>query len=192
MDSITKHEMNLEDKREKQSILDHYGIFLNRVVRCVGDGSTHDLRKRTSIIIAYGKTEGSIYAKYYDKHEAKLCYLRYGNKDAEIVYSDEQPIEPIPDNEGEGIKDKDGKPTYELSVPFLKAMGERMAENKDKYPPYNWKKPMDKQELINAIWRHALEVLDSKFDDNGKANGHLAALACNSMMLHHQLTSNES
>lgn len=43
-----------------------------------------------------------------------------------------------------GIKDTKEKLFYELSWEFVEAMATRMSLNKgDKYPPYNWLKPID-------------------------------------------------
>jgi hypothetical protein len=93
----------------------------------------------------------------------------------------------------QGIKDSDGKLSYELSFEFLQAMALRMEKNKAKYPPYNWKKPIDREELNKAIKRHFFEIQMGMYADEGEPLGHIVALACNLMMLWEQMQpSNES
>jgi hypothetical protein len=38
-------------------------------------------------------------------------------------------------------------------------MAKRMSQNKGKYPPYNRQKPMDIEELKQALFRHTIEVM---------------------------------
>lgn len=91
-------------------------------------------------------------------------------------------------DKSEGIKEKDGKLFYELDWRFVEAMAIRMQENKgDKYPPFNWKKPINKEDLIQAINRHHIEVMDGNYSDGDREFGHIEAYACNAMMLWHQL-----
>ena len=87
----------------------------------------------------------------------------------------------------EGIKDSKDKLNYELDWEFLEGMAERMQVNKDKYPPYNWKNPMDLEKLRQALFRHCLEIMKGNFSDE-QVCGHLFAIACNAMMINHQLT----
>jgi hypothetical protein len=88
-----------------------------------------------------------------------------------------------------GIKENKDKLFYELDWSFVKAMAERMSQNKgdDKYPRFNWKKKIDVEELNQALIRHFISVQEGTFDDGGQENGHLIALACNAMMLVYQL-----
>lgn len=88
----------------------------------------------------------------------------------------------------EGIKENEGKLFYEIDFRFIEAMALRMANNKNnKYPPFNWKNRIDKQELIQAINRHHVEVMDGIFRDGEEEFGHVVAYACNAMMLWYQL-----
>lgn len=88
----------------------------------------------------------------------------------------------------EGIKEKDGKLFYEIDFRFIEAMAQRMADNKgDKYPAFNWKKPLDVEELKQAINRHHVEVMDGVYRDGEEEFGHVVAYACNAMMLWYQL-----
>ncbi len=87
----------------------------------------------------------------------------------------------------EGVKEEDGKLNYELDWGFLTQMAERMSKNKDKYPPYNWKKPMDIEKLKQATFRHMLEIMNGNYEDDGRMLGHLEAVALNAMMINYQL-----
>lgn len=87
-----------------------------------------------------------------------------------------------------GIKESNGKLFYELDWSFVKEMAIRMSQNKDnKYPRFNWKNKIEIEELNQALIRHFVSVQEGDFDDDGQENGHLIALACNSMMMVYQL-----
>lgn len=86
-----------------------------------------------------------------------------------------------------GIKYSKDKLFYEIDWEFVKLMAERMAMNKsDKYPVFNWMKPIDVKELNQALVRHFIEIQSGNYDDEQKY-GHYLALACNSMMILYQL-----
>lgn len=88
----------------------------------------------------------------------------------------------------EGKKEKEGKLFYEIDFRFIEAMAKRMAENKGgKYPPFNWKKKIDIEELKQGINRHHVEVMDGIYKDGDDDLGHVVAYACNAMMLWYQL-----
>ena len=89
-------------------------------------------------------------------------------------------------------KETDGKLHYELDFEFITQMAERMASNKKegKYSMYNWMKPMSKTDLINLIqaqYRHAMDLMNFKFDDDGRPYGTLEAFSNNAMMINYQL-----
>ncbi len=87
-----------------------------------------------------------------------------------------------------GIKESEGKLFYEIDWEFIQSMAERMAQNKgDKYPRFNWKSPIDIQELNAALVRHFIEIQKGNYDDDGQLFGHFYALACNAMMIVYQL-----
>jgi hypothetical protein len=92
-----------------------------------------------------------------------------------------------PYNSSEGIKESEGKLNVEYDWDFLKGQMNRMSKNKDKYPKNNWKKPMDVEQLKDAMFRHTLEVMNNNFEDDGDAMGHLYAIALNAMMIFTQL-----
>lgn len=86
-----------------------------------------------------------------------------------------------------GVKESENKLNIEYDWNFLKAQMNRMSKNKAKYPKYNWKKPIDIEELKDALFRHTLEVMDNNFEDDGDELGHLSAIALNSMFVFYQL-----
>ncbi len=86
-----------------------------------------------------------------------------------------------------GIKDSQNKLNYELDWDFIKAMAQRMALNKDKYPAYNWKQPIDLESLRQSLFRHVIEVMSGKYEDNGEELGHISAIALNAMFLFNQI-----
>ena len=86
----------------------------------------------------------------------------------------------------QGHKETEGKLPYELDWRFIEQMAQRMQINKGKYPPYNWKNPIELKDLLDALTRHMIEVLDGNYNDEGELD-HLPAIACNAMMLWYQL-----
>ena len=94
-----------------------------------------------------------------------------------------------------GTKDLANKLYYELDWTFVEAMARRMDKNKlpeGKYERYNWKKPINMDDLVQALTRHFIEIQKGNFEDEGEAFGHLTALAINAMMITYQLKNNES
>ena len=89
-------------------------------------------------------------------------------------------------------KETEGKLFYELDFEFITQMAERMASNKKegKYGLFNWMKPMSKTDLINLIqaqYRHAMDLMNFKFEDDGRPYGTLEAFSNNAMMINYQL-----
>ena len=84
-------------------------------------------------------------------------------------------------------KEKEGKLFYELDWDFITQMAERMASNKGKNEPYNWKKLDNVEDLKQAINRHHIEVMKGNYKDGNELLGHVVSYACNSMMLWEQL-----
>lgn len=87
-----------------------------------------------------------------------------------------------------GIKESKGKLFYEFDWEFIEEMAIRMQENKgDKYPVYNWKKPLDIEDLKQAINRHHMEVMKGNYEDDNNPLGHIISYATNAMMIYYQL-----
>lgn len=91
-----------------------------------------------------------------------------------------------------GTKQSSGKLNYELDFGFITQMAERMAQNKNKYEPYNWKKPIAVEGLKQALFRHVMDFManDNTLDD-GREFGHLESIALNVMMINYQLKYNK-
>ncbi len=88
-------------------------------------------------------------------------------------------------------KETEGKLFYELDFEFITQMAERMASNKGKYEPYNWKKLDNIADLKQSLFRHVLEVMNGNYEDDNRAKGHLEAVAINAMFINYQLKRNE-
>lgn len=91
-----------------------------------------------------------------------------------------------------GVKETEGKLDYELDWEFIEQIASRMAQNKDKYKPYNWKKPLDVEKLKQSLFRHVIEVMKNNYKDDERTFGHLESIALNAMMINFQLKLNKS
>lgn len=87
-----------------------------------------------------------------------------------------------------GIKESDGKLTYDIDWNFVEGMAARQAMNKDKYPRGNWQKKMNVEQLHDALTRHFIEIQKGNTEDGGQAFGHYFAIACNAMFIVYQLS----
>lgn len=87
----------------------------------------------------------------------------------------------------EGYKESSGKLNYELDWDFIKALAERMESGSKKYDPYNWKKPIDPEQLKQAMFRHVIEVMKGNYEDDGRPLAHIESIAANAMMLFYQI-----
>ena len=87
-------------------------------------------------------------------------------------------------------KEKEGKLFYELDWDFITQMAERMASNKGKYEPYNWKKLDNVEDLKQALFRHVIDIMKGNYEDDGREFGHLEAAADDLMMINYQLKNN--
>jgi hypothetical protein len=86
-----------------------------------------------------------------------------------------------------GVKESEGKICYELDWEFIEQMAARMSKNKDKYLPYNWKKPIEVEQLKQSLIRHVVEVMKGNYEDDRDELGHLYAVSLNAMMISYQL-----
>ena len=91
----------------------------------------------------------------------------------------------------EGVKETEGKLNYELDWQFIQQLAERMSQNKGKYEPYNWTKPMDVEKLKQSLFRHVIEVMKGNYSDDGREFGHWESIALNVMMINYQLKNNK-
>lgn len=99
---------------------------------------------------------------------------------------------PTPECQDSGYKESENKLSYELDWEFIESMAKRMQKGGQKYSPYNWKKPLDPEQLKQALFRHVIEVMKGNYEDDGSLLGHIEALSCNSMMLWYQLKHNKT
>ena len=90
-----------------------------------------------------------------------------------------------------GKKESDGKLDYEFDWEFIEAFAKRMSQNKGKYEPYNWKKSINIESLKQAMTRHHVEIMKGNYKDEEEELGHITSVACNAMMLWHQLTNHK-
>ena len=101
--------------------------------------------------------------------------------DMDVIYEEVLATEKM------GVKDLDGKLNYELDWDFIQGMAEKMSLNKDKYEPYNWKKPMEVEFLKQSLLRHVLEIIKGNHEDDNREFGHFESVALNAMMIFYQL-----
>jgi hypothetical protein len=99
-------------------------------------------------------------------------------------------LKKIENKNKEGIKETEGKLNYELDWDFIQQLAERMSQNKGKYEPYNWVKPMDVEKLKQSLFRHVIEVMKGNYSDDGREFGHWESIALNAMMINYQLKNN--
>ena len=92
--------------------------------------------------------------------------------------------------QAKAYKEKEGKLFYELDWDFITQMAERMASNKGKYEPYNWKKLDNVEDLKQALFRHVIAIMKGEYEDDGREFGHLEAAADDLMMINYQLRNN--
>lgn len=86
-----------------------------------------------------------------------------------------------------GYKESEGKLNYELDWSFIKGMAEKMALNKGKYEPNNWKRPLDIDLLKQSLIRHVISVMEGDYVDDERDAGHFESIALNSMMIAYQI-----
>lgn len=121
----------------------------------------------------YGSILESEDQNFLEKHFVPLAV-------GEFVYD-------IPDQPTVGYKESDNKLSYELDFEFITQMAQRMSKNKSKYPPYNWQKLQDVEELKQALFRHVVEVMNGNYEDEGVERAHLSAIALNAMFINYHL-----
>jgi len=101
-------------------------------------------------------------------------------------------IKYVEHNPDKGKKESSDKLSYELDFQFITQMAERMAQNKDKYEPYNWKKPIDIESLKQALFRHVVSIMKGEYSDDGRETGHLESMALNCMMINFQIKQSQN
>lgn len=143
-----------------------------------------DSVKKDSYILSYNQVQARFKQfGFYNNND--FSFITY-DKFMELFGSEENNVI---DKPTQGVKETAGKCNFELDFNFIEEMAMRI-QNETKYEPYNWKLPLNTDELSNALLRHAIEVKKGNFDDNGEL-GHLMAIANNAMFLYYQLKNNK-
>lgn len=124
-----------------------------------------------------------------EEQKKKLEEFKHGIKNAPNNKMEE--ITVILRDKKEGYKESKDKLKYELDWNFIQSIAERMAKNKGKYEPYNWKKPIDIESLKQSLFRHVIEVMEGNYKDDGRDLGHLEAIALNAMFIFYNLKHNK-
>lgn len=89
----------------------------------------------------------------------------------------------------EAIKDTQGKIDYsEIDFDIVDLMAKRFNANKHKYPKGNMLKPIDKKDLLMAMYRHWRKMYQPIPDDPETELDHIAAILCNAQMVYQQIT----
>lgn len=91
----------------------------------------------------------------------------------------------------EGIKETKDKLVYDIDFDYITGMAERMQLNRHKYEVGNWKRPIDVEELKQALFRHVIAIMQDEYSDEQRY-GHLYAVGCNAFMIIQQLKNYES
>jgi len=87
-----------------------------------------------------------------------------------------------------GVKETENKTDYsEIDWQFITQLAERMNKNKDKYDANNWKRPINVELLKQSLLRHVIAVLNGDYEDDGRPQGHIEAIALNAQMINYQL-----
>lgn len=152
--------------------------YLCEVENCLTDNQGD---KKHYVIMDMGKGDDSFLREYFEPFSLGQFFYYIPDKperEEEIRHYK------FPDT---GIKESQGKLSYELDFEFITQMAERMDANKGKYEPYNWQKPIDNAGLHRALARHFFQVMRGNYEDEGREFGHLEALALNAMMINYQL-----
>ncbi len=127
------------------------------------------------------------------KHTEAFIY-KYGTHDLISTWNKEVPTTKKSESikiEKNGIKETENKVNYgELDWDYIDNMSLRMSKNLDKYPPKNWQKKMEIQELAKSAIRHARKILQEIDNDEETLQQHATALGCNGMMINYQLKNN--
>jgi hypothetical protein len=128
---------------------------------------------------------GSMKHGYKDEESTKAYYFKEVVEKECDPFEEELPFKPI--DQKVGLKQSEGKlMVQELYWPFIEQMARVMTINKEKYPPKNYLKPMDKEELLAAAQRHTIAIWNGEEIDPTDGQLHSAKVATNMMMYYAQ------
>ena len=164
---------------------------------------TFPVQMRRGKIIKYNKENGvkqtnKKYTTTLSQENFKGCQEYSTNTFEVLLWDEEKVLENLKGYEGYstdiiegGKKETENKVDYsEIDWEFIEGLARRMSNNKEKYEPFNYHKPMDVNLLKQSLLRHTIEILKGEHNDAGQEYGHLYAVALNSMMIYYQLKNN--
>jgi hypothetical protein len=84
--------------------------------------------------------------------------------------------------EDKGLRYNDGKRKWSL-VHFksLEPLVEVLEFGAEKYAPENWKKGLDKKEILESMMRHLVSLMDGETLDPESTKQHIGHIMCNAM-----------
>lgn len=152
-----------------------------------------DLEKKEGYDIVNGQQVPKYLAKAHNQNPLKDCKLGVNKNSLErdLTRCGQLIVKNLISKDSQGVKHSDGKLFYEFDWEFIEAAAKRMQENKGKYPRWNWKKPIDIEDIKQALNRHHIEVMKGNYKDGEDELGHILSYMCNGMVLWHQLKNNK-
>ena len=209
-DYLNKEQKVIEDWNKKEDEQKEEGIGLNIMPNGMPRGEIFtyqpiERKVRVNFYSYDSKNSPIIEVKEFDcllkagayfreaKHTKAFIY-KYGTHDLISTWNKEVPTTKKSESikiEKNGIKETENKVNYgELDWDYIDNMSLRMSKNLDKYPPKNWQKKMEIQELAKSAIRHARKILQEIDNDEETLQQHATALGCNGMMINYQLKNN--
>jgi hypothetical protein len=83
-----------------------------------------------------------------------------------------------------GTKNDQQKPIIALIVPeFIEELGKVLTYGAKKYAPENWKKDLEHERILSALYRHLIAYHKGETHDPETGYSHLSHIACNTMFL---------
>ena len=83
-------------------------------------------------------------------------------------------------------KNDSGKPMVALLVPeFIRDMAKVLTFGADKYGKENWKRGLEKDRILSALYRHTLAHHSGELKDPETGLNHMVHVACNAMFLYY-------
>lgn len=102
------------------------------------------------------------------------------NKDQD--WQEEELLKKINEHKEKALRYNQGKPKWSL-VHFksLEPMVKVLMYGADKYAPDNWKKGLDRKEILDSMQRHLAALIDGQEIDPESQEHHIGHIMCNCM-----------
>ena len=115
-----------------------------------------------------------------DRYESILNSM--GCKTSDEVPDPEEVVKEVERNSKKAMRFNDGKRKWSL-VHFksLEPMIQVLEYGCQKYSPDNWKKGLDKKEILESMMRHLASLMDGESYDKESNLHHIGHILCNSM-----------